>query len=915
MARKFSDLEAFCRGLDIRHKDGTTTAMNWWPSQAKLAAAIRKQEQAGKPVRVVGLKSRRVGWSALASAYLFRKTAFLPGQSSWVFAHVHSSCQDIFGYYDGFDQSYRGEIQKVPTTRKLKPSQSSPGRLEFGAQPGGSYIQTATAGNVDVGRSTSIRHLVLDEYAFYRDAPSLSTGVLQCVPEDPDTTIIVLSTANGVGGPFYDLWRRTVEGSTDWVAVFFAWWEHHEYQRAFSDPLEASRFQDTLTREEGDLQKLHNLTLEQLHWRRWAIANKCEGSTTRFHQEYPACLTAETRVSTELGIIPIGEAAGARDTESGAVRAWGPQPVATVYKLTTRAGRIIRGTFDHPVATPSGFVFLSRLQPGQTVLLRPPRFAEQMHVQRWRPIPGAETRVTINEDWGAFLGYFMGDGSWHKDTLSVVCDGKDPDVVADVESLLGRLIGPPRRRTIRRVQGRKGAVELRLGSRRARETLRELGLLYRNDGGEGSWKRRVHVPECVFRSPRNVVRSFLRALFECDGSASGGRVRFGSAKLDFIRDIQLLLLGFGINSAIFSQPKKAGGGQVYQFYSLELGVVASRLFHDEIGFVGRRKTALRPVERAIGRRPQENSLTDVVLSVEMQGPEVTYDLTVEPDHVFSANGILTHNTPEEAFITSGRPRFDLSVLARQPIIREPLVGELTRQRIGVREIPVFGPRADGLGAMRLFKRPAEGHGYVLGADPSQGIDVGEETGTSDPDFSVACVLDADTGEQVAVVRERFTPTVFGEYVCALAEWYNWAFVVPEAVDPSLVQEILRFQYPIGKVYVRHRLADERALPSLQHVGFKTTTIARQQLISGLERALFDNSVFLHDAVTQQELHTFVYKANGRVEHQTGCHDDCVIALALAVVGLEATPRVVPPKRTQPIVRYGRTGCKRGQFGR
>jgi hypothetical protein len=560
MARKFSDLEAFCRGLDIRHKDGTTTAMNWWPSQAKLAAAIRKQEQAGKPVRVVGLKSRRVGWSALASAYLFRKTAFLPGQSSWVFAHVHSSCQDIFGYYDGFDQSYRGEIQKVPTTRKLKPSQSSPGRLEFGAQPGGSYIQTATAGNVDVGRSTSIRHLVLDEYAFYRDAPSLSTGVLQCVPEDPDTTIIVLSTANGVGGPFYDLWRRTVEGSTDWVAVFFAWWEHHEYQRAFSDPLEASRFQDTLTREEGDLQKLHNLTLEQLHWRRWAIANKCEGSTTRFHQEYPS-------------------------------------------------------------------------------------------------------------------------------------------------------------------------------------------------------------------------------------------------------------------------------------------------------------------------------------------------------------------TPEEAFITSGRPRFDLSVLARQPIIREPLVGELTRQRIGVREIPVFGPRADGLGAMRLFKRPAEGHGYVLGADPSQGIDVGEETGTSDPDFSVACVLDADTGEQVAVVRERFTPTVFGEYVCALAEWYNWAFVVPEAVDPSLVQEILRFQYPIGKVYVRHRLADERALPSLQHVGFKTTTIARQQLISGLERALFDNSVFLHDAVTQQELHTFVYKANGRVEHQTGCHDDCVIALALAVVGLEATPRVVPPKRTQPIVRYGRTGCKRGQFGR
>ena len=547
LAREFTDLPTFVQGLEIRHKDGTLAGAQWSPSTEKLWRAIRAQELAGKPVRVAGLKARRVWFSATCSAYVFRRTAFLPGQSSWVFAHVHSSCQDIFGYYDGFDKSYHGAVAKLPTTRRLRPSQSSPGRLEF---EGGSYIQTATAGNVDVGRSTSIRHLVLDEFAFYRDAPSLMTGVMPCVPDDPDTTIIVLSTANGVGGPFYDLWRRTVEGGTDWAAVFFAWWEHHEYRKPFESLRDAARFQDSLTREEGDLQKLHGLTLEQLKWRRWAITNKCEGNITRFHQEYPS-------------------------------------------------------------------------------------------------------------------------------------------------------------------------------------------------------------------------------------------------------------------------------------------------------------------------------------------------------------------TPEEAFITSGRPRFDLGALGRQPIIRDPLAGELERQRIGTREVPLFGPRADGLGCLRIWKRPVQSHVYSLGADPSQGIDVGEELGTSDPDYSVGCMLDADTGEQVAVLRERLTPSAFGEYLCSLGEWYNWAFIVPEAVDPSLVQEILRLQYPIRSVYLRNRAADDRRPPLLQHVGFKTDTVFRPQLISGLERALLDGSVIVRDPITQQELHTFVYRSSGRVEHQPGCHDDCVFALALAVVGLGAMPRVQLPKRVQPIVRYGR----------
>ncbi|MBM4042526.1 MAG: hypothetical protein FJ290_28890, partial [Planctomycetes bacterium] len=175
LARDFADLKTFTTGMQIRHKSGALAVASWSPSAQKLADAIQKQESAGEPVRLVGLKARRVWWSATTSSFIFRRTAFMPGQSAWMFTHVHSSCQDIFGYYKGFDDSYQGGIAKLPTTRSLRPSQSSPGRLEFGG-PDNSYIQTATAGNVEVGRSVQVRHLVLDEYAFYRDAPSLELG-------------------------------------------------------------------------------------------------------------------------------------------------------------------------------------------------------------------------------------------------------------------------------------------------------------------------------------------------------------------------------------------------------------------------------------------------------------------------------------------------------------------------------------------------------------------------------------------------------------------------------------------------------------------------------------------------------------------------------------------------------------------
>jgi hypothetical protein len=895
----FGDHEAFCRRLKIRDKDGILRTPDWSPSWAKLTEAIERQRRQGKPVRGIILKGRQVHFSAGCCTHVFKRCAFMPGQHGRIFCDLHKNAANLYGYLKTYADYYQ-------SAGGIRPLGKVKGRAdEKLIWPAGSWVEFSSAERATGGRSASVRRFIGDEFAFWRAAEQLMTGALNSVPDDPDTMVLLPSTANGAGGPFFERWQTysAPDYTGDWFALFFAWWEHPENTRAISD---MRRFQDSLTQEEIALARSLNLKPEQLHWRRWAIANKCEGSIEKFNQEHPACLTGEIRVSTERGIIPISEAFGTHHSESGRIRAWGPQPISTVYKLTTKRGRVIRGTFDHPVSTPDGFIYLSRLQPGQKIHLRAPRFASGPYLTHsWEIIPGAMGQVTIDENWGALLGYFMGDGSWHKDTISVVTDEKDPDVADHVALLLSQLIGDPQRRTIRRVKGRKGMTELRLGCKPARRVFRELGLLYRNDGGEGSWKRRVCVPECIFRSPESVVQAFLQTLFECDGSASQNKVRFGSCKLDFVRDVQLLLLGFGCNSRIFSQPKKAGNGVEYQFYSLELGVEASRVFHDRIGFVGARKRALRPVETHLGCPPEPNDLTDEVLSIERQGEEITYDLTVEPDHVFSANGILTHNTPEEAFISSGRPRFCHISLGRMVQSRDAITGHLERVRVGMSERLVFAPRDDGRGELRVFKRPAPGRHYVIGADPAEGIDVRDGIGTSDPDYTDFYVADQDTGEQVACFHARLEPDPAGEAVCALGEWYNWAYIVPEvnSVGLAFVQAILYRDYPVHLIYHRERDPDDRRPPMLQELGWKETAITRQQLISIHDRMIRELAIHIVCPHCQSEHRTFVVASSGRAEHQEGCHDDAVFAGALASVGLQTAPRIralVEARKPKPV---------------
>ena len=73
--------------LKIRTKDGQLVPFRMNTPQKKLYEAARRQAEAGKPVRIIVLKARQMGFSTLTEGMIFKDTATQPNISSGIVAH------------------------------------------------------------------------------------------------------------------------------------------------------------------------------------------------------------------------------------------------------------------------------------------------------------------------------------------------------------------------------------------------------------------------------------------------------------------------------------------------------------------------------------------------------------------------------------------------------------------------------------------------------------------------------------------------------------------------------------------------------------------------------------------------------------------------------------------------------------
>lgn len=288
----FHDHEQFTSHLTIRNKDGISVPYRMSPAGRKLSRSIKAQEQAGKPVRQCVLKASQVFMSSSAATEIFRRVPFLPGRRALVLADSSAHAALVFEYYTQYIKSYQENPFGAEWNWRIKLPKLVKDTEQWLRWQNDSSILIGTASNVDIGRSAPYNWAHLSEAAFYGQMGALMTGLMQRIPNSPDSGVIIESTANGMGGDFYDLCQRSMDPrhDTGWAFVFFAWWEHPEYALNTMSTGEIAAFQRTLTREEINLQSQYGggLTIPQLAWRRWCIESNCDGKVERFHQEFPS---------------------------------------------------------------------------------------------------------------------------------------------------------------------------------------------------------------------------------------------------------------------------------------------------------------------------------------------------------------------------------------------------------------------------------------------------------------------------------------------------------------------------------------------------------------------------------------------------------------------------------------------------
>lgn len=286
--------------LRIRAKSGEIVPFILKPAQQKLHDALMKQHAEGKPMRAIVLKARQLGFSTYTEAHIFQRTATSENHRAMVLAHRDDSTGELFNMFKLF-------YSELPVPLRPMLAQNNDGKILFDnpsrsqktrdAHPGlRSSVTCATAGSGGgVGRGSTIRSVHCSEYAFWRgQKEDTLLGLLQAVPAEAGTLVIIESTANGFEH-FEKLWEKAVAGESDYVPVFCAWHEEKEYRK----PVPPGT---VWTEKERQLQERFSLDEEQLAWRRWCIDNNCGGDERRFRQEYPSS-PEEAFLTTGTGVF------------------------------------------------------------------------------------------------------------------------------------------------------------------------------------------------------------------------------------------------------------------------------------------------------------------------------------------------------------------------------------------------------------------------------------------------------------------------------------------------------------------------------------------------------------------------------------------------------------------------------------
>ena len=430
------------------------------------------------------------------------------------------------------------------------------------------------------------------------------------------------------------------------------------------------------------------------------------------------CLTGDSLITTGRGLArlaELGDEYGDRwqDIELMVSTDEGPRPATRFFVngeeptrlIRTEGGYKVQGTLAHRVKvvdTHTGAWVWKRLAdivPGDVV---PMQLGTMVGATRRVPLPvldqagyvgdrGLRLPDQVTPEVAELAGYFMGDGSLHAKGIRFRVADTDLDVMARLEVLVKSLFGlePV-------VTAQENYRQVLLPSVRLARWWQAVGFAKGPPGeahqGSG-WIPRV--PSAILETNNpDVYASFVRGLFQADGTVLEGIPSLSTAHETFAAEIRSLMLALGLATTT----QMIGSGCSGPISVIRLRNIDHALnFDQRIGFIGERKASLmaelepdrsandyiylprpvweeltladsgrrnavlrslrkaRRVPRILAQRVFEETLDERlgealeylyerIAANDDGGVRPTYDLSVPENVTYVANGMVSHNT-------------------------------------------------------------------------------------------------------------------------------------------------------------------------------------------------------------------------------------------------------------------------------
>jgi len=306
-----------------------------------------------------------------------------------------------------------------------------------------------------------------------------------------------------------------------------------------------------------------------------------------------------------------------------------------LHDITTDAGYTLRCTDDHRVMTTAGWKLPRELTTDDKLVMNE-------HDYLWE---GAGTFAE-----GHIIGMFVGDGNW-AGTTSHYAEVKVWDKDDGADSLRKVIID----------EWREIGYNQRADAREWRDYGRGWTTLNTSKFPEKFGITRDDKLDigALELTSSSFHRGFIRGLFDAGGHVEGDAdkgysVRVASTRHSLLQSVQRMLLRLGIFSTIRrlhdtrvqSLPDGHGGYADYECKAVYRLIVSSRSiqrFYDVIGFAHDKKQAR--LQDAVNSTTFYNKpFVTSFVALTPVGLDVVYDIEVEGQHAFDANGFIAHNS-------------------------------------------------------------------------------------------------------------------------------------------------------------------------------------------------------------------------------------------------------------------------------